>query len=114
MDMDQSGQISRAEFIAYFTINDCKVAISEEKEIVVNQKWKQPSQAPMKKLVDQKTNWWEPMTEARKEELGEVFDMCDGNEDGELSKAEIQKSVKNNKDIALMLRIPTLSENYLE
>ena len=54
------------------------------------------------------------MTEARKEELGEIFDMCDANEDGDLSKAEIEKSAKNNKDIAKMLKIPTSSENYLE
>jgi Ca2+-binding EF-hand superfamily protein len=32
--------------------------------------------------------------------------MCDGNEDGKLSLRELTKSVQNNKDIAIMLRIP--------
>ena len=39
--------------------------------------------------------------------------MCDGNEDGKLSLKELTKSIQNNKDIAIMLRIPdNHSGNY--
>ena len=53
------------------------------------------------------------MSKDRKKELKEIFDMCDGNDDGVLSLREIQKSVTNNQEIANMLRIPVkYSKNY--